>query len=262
MVASRTLTNSHRYIILKAFFLHLYHWFSCILGERPYKCNLCPKAFADKSNLRAHTQTHSNSKPFECRHCGKTFALKSYLYKHEEASCNQSKWRKRLNFHYFLRSWIKHLFKNEYHDIFSFQILLYKNRYTRGAKWSRKKRNASRYNNVHRGKNQGSLFNSRSTKVLKPSEVKHVLLYLWDLTQNMSLMFLQHVSFLLALPHDSCTPLFFTVFVHPWDMADWSQFPLKQRSFDTVDNKGLRLSFFTSPLLENRKYLGIILIVG
>ena len=87
-----------------------YHWFSCILGERPYKCNLCPKAFADKSNLRAHTQTHSNSKPFECRHCGKTFALKSYLYKHEEASCNQSKWRKRLNFHYFLRSWIKHFF--------------------------------------------------------------------------------------------------------------------------------------------------------
>lgn len=187
----------------RPFFLHLYHWFSCILGERPYKCNLCPKAFADKSNLRAHTQTHSNSKPFECRHCGKTFALKSYLYKHEEASCNQSKWRKRLNFHYFLRSWIKHLFKNEYHDIFSFQFFLYKNRYTRGAKWSRKKRNASRYNNVHRGKNQGSLFNSRSTKVLKPSEVKHVLLYLWDLTQNMSLMFLQHVSFLLALPHDS-----------------------------------------------------------
>ena len=145
---------------------------------------------------------------------------------------------------------------------FHFIFFLYKNRYTRGAKWSRKKRNASRYKNVHRGKNQGSLFNSRSTKVLKPSEVKHVLLYLWDLTQNMSLMFLQHVSFLLALPHDSCTPLFFTVFVHPWDMADWSQFPLKQRSFDTVDNKGLRLSFFTSPLLENRKYLGIILIVG
>lgn len=166
MVASRTLTNSHRYIILKAFFLHLYHWFSCILGERPYKCNLCPKAFADKSNLRAHTQTHSNSKPFECRHCGKTFALKSYLYKHEEASCNQSKWRKRLNFHYFLRSWIKHLFKNEYHDIFSFQFFLYKNRYTRGAKWSRKKRNASRYNNLHRGKNQDSLFNSWCTKAI------------------------------------------------------------------------------------------------
>ena len=77
---------------------------------------------------------------------------------------------------------------------------------------------------------------------------KHVLLYLWDLTQNMSLMFLQHVSFLLYFA--PCTPT--AVFVHPWDMADWSQFPLKQRSFDTVDNKGLRLSFFTSPLLENR----------
>ena len=74
------------------FFLCIFfNWFSSLSGERPYKCNLCPKAFADKSNLRAHTQTHSNAKPFECRHCGKTFALKSYLYKHEEASCNQSK---------------------------------------------------------------------------------------------------------------------------------------------------------------------------
>ena len=74
---------------------------------------------------------------------------------------------------------------------------------------------------------------------------KHVLLYLWDLTQNMSLMFLQHVSFLLYFA--PCTPT--AVFVHPWDMADWSQFPLKQRSFDTVDNKALRLSFFNFPLL-------------
>ena len=30
---------------------------------------------------------------------------------------------------------------------------------------------------------------------------KHVLLYLWDLTQNMSLMFLQHVSFLVKPPY-------------------------------------------------------------
>lgn len=44
-------------------------------------------AFADRSNLRAHMQTHSADKNFECQRCHKTFALKSYLNKHLESSC-------------------------------------------------------------------------------------------------------------------------------------------------------------------------------
>lgn len=56
------------------FFLFQFFLFTCL-------------AFADRSNLRAHMQTHSADKNFECSRCHKTFALKSYLNKHLESSC-------------------------------------------------------------------------------------------------------------------------------------------------------------------------------
>ncbi|KAK3509914.1 hypothetical protein QTP70_019392, partial [Hemibagrus guttatus] len=55
--------------------------------EKPFSCPHCSRAFADRSNLRAHLQTHSDVKKYQCRRCSKTFSRISLLSKHEEAGC-------------------------------------------------------------------------------------------------------------------------------------------------------------------------------
>ncbi|TWW78057.1 hypothetical protein D4764_11G0001780 [Takifugu flavidus] len=45
------------------------------------------RAFADRSNLRAHLQTHSEMKRYQCACCLKTFSRISLLAKHQEAGC-------------------------------------------------------------------------------------------------------------------------------------------------------------------------------
>lgn len=53
-------------------------------GEKPYKCELCGKAFPQRSNVKSHMKIHGKREPFVCKldSCNKTFTAKGNLKVH------------------------------------------------------------------------------------------------------------------------------------------------------------------------------------
>uniref|UniRef100_A0A4W4EG37 BCL6A transcription repressor a n=1 Tax=Electrophorus electricus TaxID=8005 RepID=A0A4W4EG37_ELEEL len=47
--------------------------FTCVAGEKPYRCNICGAQFNRPANLKTHTRIHSGEKPYKCETCGARF---------------------------------------------------------------------------------------------------------------------------------------------------------------------------------------------
>lgn len=47
--------------------------FLLVLGEKPYRCNICGAQFNRPANLKTHTRIHSGEKPYKCETCGARF---------------------------------------------------------------------------------------------------------------------------------------------------------------------------------------------
>jgi len=53
-------------------------------GERPFKCTMCEKGFTESSKLKIHMRTHTNEKPYECEVCHDKFKQQINMRKHME----------------------------------------------------------------------------------------------------------------------------------------------------------------------------------
>ena len=73
-------------------------------GEKPFQCEFCPKRFAHNASRQSHQRVHTGEKPFKCEFCPKRFARYTHRQSHERVHTGEKPFKCELCHKHFRQS--------------------------------------------------------------------------------------------------------------------------------------------------------------